>query len=104
MTTKKGCRWRVFSRLARSRRSVGATRAHTQFRGVVEPLEDRRLLAGTIQLIAFYDFEGDVNDSSGNGLDGTVYGSGAGFGTGFDGQGLVFDGGNNDAVTVPINS
>jgi hypothetical protein len=51
MTTKKRSRWNLFSRNARratrrrSRRPAATAREWTNFRGVVEPLEERRLLA-----------------------------------------------------------
>ncbi len=57
------------------------------------------------QLTAWYDFEEDLTDATSNpvGLDGTYFGGTPNFGTGFQGQGLVFDGGDDNAVTVPIN-
>lgn len=55
------------------------------------------------QLVGFYEFEGNLDSSATYGtLTGSDFG-GVPFGTGFSGQGLVFDGGNNDVVTLPIN-
>lgn len=47
--------------------------------------------------VAFYDFEGNINDVSGNGNHGTS--STAGFGAGFEGQGLDIDPG--EVAVVP---
>lgn len=51
-------------------------------------------------LIAFYDFEGDAADRSGNGHDGTVFG--ATLTTGVSGQGYSFDG-SNDYIRVDLD-
>jgi MYXO-CTERM domain-containing protein len=55
------------------------------------------------ELVAFYEFEGDATDSSGNGLDGTVVGSlsfGAGLG---GGQAMTNDGTADRYVSVPVH-
>jgi hypothetical protein len=59
----------------------------------------------TAKLVAWYGFEGDLLDETANpaGLDGTWFGGSPAYGPGFAGLGIVFDGGNNNAVTVPIN-
>jgi len=52
-------------------------------------------------LIAFYDFEGNANDTTGNGYDGTV--NGATLSSGYNGgQGYLFDG-IDDYIRVDLN-
>ncbi|MGB7532346.1 MAG: LamG domain-containing protein [Halobacteriota archaeon] len=51
-------------------------------------------------LVAYYPFDGDTNDHSGNGNDGTNHG--ATFVSGTSGQGLSFDGAD-DFVSAPVN-
>ncbi|VUT28087.1 MAG: hypothetical protein SYNGOMJ08_00648 [Candidatus Syntrophoarchaeum sp. GoM_oil] len=52
------------------------------------------------ELVAYYPFDGDTNDHSGNGNDGTNHG--ATFVAGHSGQGLSFDG-VDDFVSAPVN-
>lgn len=52
-------------------------------------------------LLAFYPFEGDANDASGNGLHGTLNGATA-TGAGFQGGAYQFDG-TNDYISLPLN-
>lgn len=52
-------------------------------------------------LIAFYDFEGDANDRSGNGLHGVINGSVA-LVSGFDGQAYDFAGTASDFIQLPF--
>ncbi len=64
------------------------------------------LLFGTFgvanaSLIAYYDFEGNANDTTGNGYDGSVYG--ATLTTGYNGsQGYAFDG-INDYISIDLD-
>lgn len=51
-------------------------------------------------LIAFYTFEGDANDASGNGNHGTVIG--ATLATGYEGLAYEFDG-VDDFIEIPVN-
>lgn len=52
-------------------------------------------------LIAYYPFEGNANDLSGNSLHGTIIGSLTTV-AGYQGQAFSFDG-NNNSVSVPVN-
>gem|GEM_PF-2306067 len=52
------------------------------------------------ELVAYYPFDGNARDYSGNGFDGTNHG--ATFVSGISGQALYFDG-TNDYVSAPIN-
>ena len=58
--------------------------------------------AADAALVGFYTFENNLQNHNGA-LAGTGFGSGWTYGTGLSGQGLAFNGGNNDAVTLPIN-
>lgn len=51
-------------------------------------------------LLAFYPFEGNANDTSGNGRDGTVFG--AALTTGFEGSAYSFNG-TSDYILAPLN-
>ena len=55
---------------------------------------------GEPELVAYYPFDGDTNDHSGNGNDGTN--NGATFVSGVSGQALSFDG-TDDYVSAPVN-
>ncbi len=59
------------------------------------------LKASAATLIAYYPFEGDANDASGNGYNGTVYGATL-TNFGHSGQAYYFDG-SNDYIDVPLN-
>ena len=65
--------------------------------GVTSILAVSPLSAG---LIAFYSFEGNANDVSGNGNNGTV--SGATLTSGYEGQGYSFNGSGN-YIQIPVN-
>ena len=58
--------------------------------------------SASAELVAHYEFEGNANDSTGNGYDGTVYGDPQ-WGTGQSGGGLKLDG-IDDYVELPIGS
>ena len=51
-------------------------------------------------LIAYYPFEGNANDLSGNNYNGTI--SGATLSSGYSGQGYLFNGVNN-SINIPVN-
>lgn len=53
------------------------------------------------ELVAFYPFEGDANDVSGNANDGVVSGASL-TASGYEGQAYSFDG-SNDYISIPVN-
>lgn len=53
-------------------------------------------------LVAFYPFEGNASDASGNGNNGTVYNGAALTASGYEGQAYDFDGAN-DYISIPVN-
>jgi hypothetical protein len=60
--------------------------------------------AAQTALVAFYPFNGNVNDASGNGLTGVVTGSPTFANNApFGGQAIQFDGSTNSFVTIPLD-